>query len=95
LFGEGGCDNANRKCHQHQASENRHGRNHLADPGYGHDVPVTNRPDRDDRPPEGIGNSSELVRLNFSFCQVHQGSGNQRGAESDDKTADQRAPFVV
>src|SRR5450830_1057368 len=95
LLREGGGDDADRKRHHDQAEEDGAGGDQLAECGHRHHVAVADGAKGDDRPPQRVGNGAELVRLHFALGQMHQGGGDQRGAERDHQAAEQRAALAI
>src|SRR5262245_23994125 len=66
----------------------------LAHRRYRHDVAITDGGERGERPPGGLRNRAELVRLHMAFDQIHAGRRERQQYQNDDKHAEQRPIFI-
>ena len=95
LLGESGGDDADRQRDHDEAADDGAGGDQLAERGDRHHVAIADGAERDDRPPQRLGNGAELVGLHVALGEMHERGGDQRDAERDHQAAEQRAPLAV
>ena len=82
---------AHRERHHQQADEDRQSGYQPPRHRDRHGVAIADRSERYDRPPHGVGDGAELVRLRGGFGNMHERCRDQRRAAKNHKAAHKRA----
>src|SRR5215469_16691583 len=84
---------AYRQRNHDESSTDRHCGNHASKRCDRNNVTVTDRSERDDRPPHRVWDGAEFIGLRPTLGHMHHGGGNKGGACENDETAEQSATF--
>ena len=91
---EAGGDDGDGKRDHADAEQHDHAAEHLAERGHRHDVAITDRGQRGERPPGGGRDRAEFVGLRAALQEIHPGGSEQQQHHDDEQRAEQRPVLV-